>query len=92
MDLIEALSARIPAIVLLNLCKISQCPDYKDKIADHFRTKEDLSPEHIKKHIIINPKALFNLIESNFLITKKRESSSTYYEVPLFSSSSKHKY
>jgi hypothetical protein len=35
----------------------------------------------MERCIIINAKALFNLIESNFLINKKRDDLHFYYEV-----------
>lgn len=64
--------------------KIAACSEYRQKMEDLFRNKEgSISLAHMERGIVINPRSLFNLIESNFLLSLKKDSPATFYEVLL---------
>lgn len=48
---------------------------------DLFRVGLDISNKHMSKCIIVNPKSLFNLVESNFLLIKKQENAANSFKV-----------
>ena len=76
------------------LIKMAECKAYKEKVIELFTPSnaKDISLNHLYKNIIVNPKALFNLVESNFLLQKKTENLALYYEVTHLVYSSKQKF
>lgn len=60
---------------------MAECKTYKEKVIELFTPTgdKDISLNHLYKNIIVNPKALFNLVESNFLLQKKTENIALYY-------------
>lgn len=57
---------------------MAECKAYKEKVIEIFtpNNAKEISLNHLYKNIIVNPKALFNLVESNFLLEKKAENRS----------------
>lgn len=73
--------------------QIAACSEYRQKAEELFRNREgSVSPTHMQRGIVINPRALFNLLESNFLLALASSSPQEYYEVLLAARSSRQRF
>ena len=68
----------------MSLTQLELCPSYRQKVEDLFRHPQTqaVSEAHRTRSIVLNPKAVFNLLESQFLISQKSETG-LYYKVGL---------